>query len=298
MAERVDKKWAEQGLEKYSSEAIFGTLSHYGAAVDEAGFKELAKDRYPLEIATAWTESWRGTGQFARFPYAAALALWSRYHGERLAPGTVAEALVGLLGALKALRDDVPNAPVGKWLSRMQELKPRLPLEGGRLEERFSNELFLHLPPEALELFDALGPDLARAGHTEDALDFARWEELLVPAREGVATALVEAAGPDKAAGLARLKAISVDAARALETRLIAIDALLNEGENEAALLAAEPVLDEAEKKEDHHLALAAAGRVAHVLAELKDGARLRALEDRIDRLQEAHARAHPDHSH
>ena len=30
-SERVDKGWTKQGLGKYSTEAIFGSLSHYGA---------------------------------------------------------------------------------------------------------------------------------------------------------------------------------------------------------------------------------------------------------------------------
>lgn len=296
MADRVDKKWAETGLKKYSNEAIYGTLAHYGVSIDEGKFKEQSQDRYPLDLAAEWSDGWKGTGQFAKFPYAAAMELWGRVHPDRIAPGTVAEAVVGLLTALKALQEDVPGAPVGKRLERMGELKPKIPTENGKIQEKFADELFSHFGEEVLQLFDGIGPNLARAGHIDDALEFAQWEEFLVPAREGVATALVEAAGGDKQKGLATLKALSADSARSLETRLIAIDALLNEGENDAALLAAEPVLDEAEKKEDHHLALAAAARVAHVYEQKGDRAKLKALEVRVDALQEAHTKAHPHH--
>lgn len=297
MADRVDKKWAEQGLKNYSNEAILGTLAHYGAAVDEASFKDLSKERYPLDLAAEWSARWKGTGQFAKFPYAAAMELWGRFNPDRIAPGTVAEAVVGLLTALKQLQEDVPGAPVGKRIERLQELKPKIPLENGKIQEKFAEEIFAHFPDEVLQLFDGLGPNLARAGHIDDALEFAQWEEFLVPAREGVATALVQAAGgDDKEKGLATLKTISVDAARSMETRLIAVDALLNEGENDAALAAAEPLLDEAEKKEDHHVALAAAARVAHVYEQLGDRAKLQALEARADKLHEAHTRAHPHH--
>ena len=43
-AERVDKKWQEKGLESYSTEAILGTLQHYGVTTDEAAFKKVAEN--------------------------------------------------------------------------------------------------------------------------------------------------------------------------------------------------------------------------------------------------------------
>ena len=53
-ADRVDKGWVKQGLGKYSTEAILGSLQHYGAAVQgEAEFKAMGGEKFPLEIAEA-----------------------------------------------------------------------------------------------------------------------------------------------------------------------------------------------------------------------------------------------------
>ena len=71
-ADRVDKQWKERGLEQYSTQAIIGSLNHYGVTVDEAGFRQLAAERYPLEIAGTWRGTWKGKGQFLQLPYVAA----------------------------------------------------------------------------------------------------------------------------------------------------------------------------------------------------------------------------------
>src|SRR4051812_7684016 len=105
MADRVDKNWQTGGLKGYSTEAILGTLSHYGAKVDEAGYRKLAADSYPMAIATQWHEGWKGTGQFARFPFAAAEELWSRWEKERLLPSALAEKLGALIVALSQLHE-------------------------------------------------------------------------------------------------------------------------------------------------------------------------------------------------
>ena len=41
--ERVNKKWMDIGIDKYSTAAILGTLAHYGVALDEASFKKAAE---------------------------------------------------------------------------------------------------------------------------------------------------------------------------------------------------------------------------------------------------------------
>src|SRR5579871_6245201 len=69
---RVDKAWIAKGLQDYPTEAILGTLKHYGAETDEATFKKLAQDKFPIGIAEEWHKSWKGTGQFSKFPAAAA----------------------------------------------------------------------------------------------------------------------------------------------------------------------------------------------------------------------------------
>lgn len=298
MAERVDKRWQEQGLAKYSTGAILGTLQHYGVSVDEDAFRKASAERYPLVIATEWLQSWKGTGQFSQFPYPAAQELWQRMQPERLAPGTVAQALVGLLAALNAMLDDAAGAPVGKRFAAMKELKAKIPVKDGGATQEFADEVFAHLPEPMLELFDAVGERLAAAGHVDDADEFTEWEEFLVPVRRGIASALVRAAKGEKDAAVASLVALTGDAGRGDETQLLAIDGLLHLKEFEKARGPAEALLTRAEKAEDHHLALGAGGRLAHLLEQLGDNAALRALEPRMEQVAQAHDRAHPHHRH
>src|SRR4051794_3891473 len=105
MSERVDKTWHTKGIETYSVAAILGSLTHYGVPVTEASFLELAKEDFPLTIAMKWHEHWKGTGQFSRFPGAAAEELWRRLKGGELAPTDLSLALVNLLGTLNGTLD-------------------------------------------------------------------------------------------------------------------------------------------------------------------------------------------------
>ena len=59
--DRVDKGWTKKGLDSYSTEAILGTLAHYGVATDESGFRALAEGQFPLQIARSWADSRRVT---------------------------------------------------------------------------------------------------------------------------------------------------------------------------------------------------------------------------------------------
>jgi hypothetical protein len=113
MSERVDKKWADKGLTGYSNEAILGTLQHYGVSCDEAAFRAQAEQAYPLGIAMGWMEKWKGTGQFARFPPAAAEMLWRRWLPDRPTPGEFIEAHAGEREpALQRLEEVAKSGPL------------------------------------------------------------------------------------------------------------------------------------------------------------------------------------------
>ena len=43
--DRVDKAWQRKGLKDYSTEAIIGTLGHYGIQVNEADFRDRKSTR-------------------------------------------------------------------------------------------------------------------------------------------------------------------------------------------------------------------------------------------------------------
>src|SRR5690349_2309717 len=103
--ERVDKGWQKQGLTKYSTPAIIGTLAHYGIAVDEAKVKDRVAKEFPLHIAEEWQKQWKGTGQFTPFPIAAADELWRRFADGRLPPSEFALSLVQLMQALEGMRE-------------------------------------------------------------------------------------------------------------------------------------------------------------------------------------------------
>ena len=55
-------------------------------------------------------------------------------------------------------------------------------------------------------------------------------------------------------------------------------------------------LLDEAEPKQDFHLALEMGQRLAFVYEKKRDLPAMRELRDRITKVQEAHAAAHPGH--
>jgi len=75
MTARVDKQWQQKGLKVYGTDAILGTLQHYGVKVDEADFKALAETHFPLAMAQQWLAGWKGTGPLGQFPFLAAQEL-------------------------------------------------------------------------------------------------------------------------------------------------------------------------------------------------------------------------------
>src|SRR5438132_9586583 len=153
-----------------------GTRSYYGTKADEASFKKMAEAMFPLQIAEEWHKSWKGTGQFSRFPAVAADELWKRLAGDRLQPAEFALALVKLLHALEAMREGKPDAPVGDAFKAVNEMKAKVPMENGKPHKRFVVETGFHMG-KWVQNFDHLAESLAKDGHIDDAEDFAAIEE-------------------------------------------------------------------------------------------------------------------------
>jgi hypothetical protein len=294
-SERVDKGWTKQGLGKYSTEAIFGSLSHYGAATDEAGFKALAAEKFPLEIAEGMMKGWKGTGPWQRFPLVAVDELYGRLLPEKLAPGKFAALLVELMHALGRMMEGAQDAPVGVKFKAVQELKPQVPLKDGKPAEPWVNELLWRLG-EWRKVLGRIVMDLAKSGNAEDAEEFLGLEEFLVPDWAGTTRALVRASKGEKAEAIADLRKIAEDAGRRSEARAAAVDCVLQLESWEDAGAMAMGILDESEKKGDFHVALEMGQRLAFVYEKKRDLPAMRELRDRITKVQEAHAAAHPEH--
>lgn len=294
--ERVDKAWQKTGLEKYSTAAILATLRHYGVAVDEAGFTSEAKEKFPLEIAQSWHAAWKGTGQFARYPWAACTELWRRVNPDRLAPHELALAVFELMRALKQLLDGAPNAPVGPAFQKIDELKPKVPLKDGAPHPAFLGELTVHMA-EAMNDFNQLGLDLAKDGHDEDAEAFVQLEELLFPAWRGITRAMMRAQKGEQVQAAKDLEAIARDTTRQGESRMSALDALIALDAQEPAREIAQGLFEDGQKANDFHLALAAGERLVNLMSQSGDRQGAEELYGKLQQLQQAHDAAH-DHHH
>lgn len=293
--ERVDKGWQSKGLSGYSTAAILGTLKHYGVVLDEAGFQKLAKEKYPLAITEDWLAVWKGTGQFSPYPQAAADELWRRLETERLSPGTLAEAVAKLMSALGDLVRGSPEAPVGERFKAVDELRAKVPQAEGKSDAKFLGEVVLHLGNWVEEL-NHLAENLAKAGHVDDAADFAEVEEFLFPERLGTVKAMVRWMKGEKAEGVADLVAVASDGQRELQNRLSAVDALLQCEAFAEAKPHAVALLDQAEKQDDIHVALHVGERVAYIVDRMGPAADRRALLDRLEALDAKHVEQHPGH--
>ncbi|MFO0597283.1 MAG: hypothetical protein U0228_18360 [Myxococcaceae bacterium] len=254
MSERVDKKWVDRGIDSYSTEAILGTLGHYGVEMTEARYLELAKTMFPLAIAQEWHDQWKGTGQFSRFPAAAAEELWSRFKKGELAPTDLALTLIGLLGSLDGALSG--KADDGTWDSRFKMVEayiPKIPTEP-KTRERFMVETLAAVGDEWSQVFDGMPEALAQKGHPALADRLVSVDEGLFPEHQGVMRAVVKAAKGDKPAAIADLTAIANDTSRIPFARLGAATGLMELGhfDVKAPLIA---LLDEAEKKRDVDLA-------------------------------------------
>lgn len=262
--ERVDKQWSKKGLTGYSTEAILGTLSHYGVPLDEAGFKASAEGRFPIELAEGWSPSWKGVGPFQRFPVAAADELFRRLTG-RLSPAEVAEKVVVLMSALSDSKSEA--AYLEDAFSAAQRLVPKLPASPQE-RGRFTSEVITFLSG-VLEAFDGLAVKLAQRGQVAEAERFARLEEALFPVRQGLALALVALAKGDTEAGLAALEAIANDKARDPHARLMGADALFHHGASERALGPLHALIDEAEADGDFDFTYELVHRLRHLVGHL-----------------------------
>ena len=294
MSERVDKGWHAKGIETFSVSAILGTLTHYGVPVTEEGFLALAKEDFPLAIAMDWHERWKGTGQFSRFPAAAAEELWRRLKAGELAPTDLALAMVNLLGTLDAALEKKPDD--GTLETRFKVIEgclPRLPAPGDR-HEKFMAEMVGAIG-EWLEVLDGMAEALAKKDLPSLADRFVALEEALFPVRQGTATALVKAAKGEVQAALVELVAIAADAKRDDFARLSAIDGLFQYDQLADAKRFTLELVDRAEQQKDVDLASEAVERLTRLLKidpKRTDRAELRARVEQLSRVLEASADA------
>lgn len=287
MAERVDKSWKQRGLEGYSTQAILGTLGHYGVSVDEAALA--AEVRYPMELALSWKAAWRGTGQFVDFPWAAANELTTRLRPEALTPAKLAQAVLEVVACgLRSVEGDEPA--FGPALEAAEALTPGLPSEPGR-RDAFFGELVEYLQAWARP-FNELPVRLARAGRGDEARRLAALAEALFPDKAGCVVALVRAESGEREAALADVESWAMEATRDVYARASALDALYALGAREAARGCGLAVFD----------AAAAAGKwgladsVGHLLAQVADGADAGFRAEAQRRLVLAHARGGGHH--
>jgi hypothetical protein len=282
--ERVDKGWSSKGIETFSTAAIFGTLAHYGVTITEAEFLAASKEEFPLGLAMQWHERWKGTGQFSRFPAAAAEELWRRLNPGEIAPTDLSLAIVNLCSTMEDALDG--KADDGTWDTRFKVVEaylPRLPPPSDR-REKFLAEMVGALG-EWLEVFDGLAEALAHEQQGALADRLVAIEEALFEVRKGSATALVKAAKGDVAGALKDLVAIAADASRDDFSRLCAIDGLFEHGGEAEAKQYTLELLDRAEKEKDVELASEVVERLSRLLkADPKRGDR-NELRQRVEQL-------------
>lgn len=290
MSERVDKTWHTKGIETYSVAAILGSLSHYGVPVTEESFLALTKEDFPLTIAMGWHEHWKGTGQFSRFPAAAAEELWRRLKGGEIAPTDLSLALVNLLTALNGELDKKPDdGTLDTRFKVVEAYLGRVPPAGDR-REKFMAEMVGSMG-EWLEVFDGMAEALAKKDQPALADRFVAFEETLFPVRRGTAAALVKAAKGDQYGALVDLRLIAGDSKRDDFTRLSAIDGLFQFNQVDDAKAFTLELVDRAEKEKDVELASEAVERLTRLLRidpKRVDRAELRARVEQLSRVLEA----------
>lgn len=293
MTERLDKQWQEKGLKAYSTEAILGTLGHYGVSVDPTSFKAQAELAYPLTIAQSWMNLWKGTGKFAKLPGAAVEELWRRLTPNLLQPLDVVDALTQLMKALIALRQKQDTAPVDATFDAMEASLKKLP-DAGERREHFMAEVVMVLSG-TLETLDLMAEGLAKDGHTAQADRFVAVEEALFPVRKGVSAALVSAAKGDHAGALKALGAIAGDGARDEYAQLSAIDALIHLRAIDGAIGPLSALGDKADQANDGDL-LAQLDRRWHALADTGNPAAMAGLRTSHQRMERFGGHRHHHH--
>jgi hypothetical protein len=270
MADRVDKSWQDKGLAAYPVEALVGTLTHYGVAVDEASFKALAKENFPLAIAAQWSEAWKGTGKFKDFPFPAADELWRRWLKETLAPNELALGVLELLRALGRLEGAGPAKTPDAAFDAVEAMVSRGP-PAGDARERFMAEV-VQAMGQLMRAFDTAAEALAKKGEAQAATRFVALEEQLFPVRAGVSRLLVDAVLGKEPDTATRLEALAVDPARDAFARVAAVDALLHLAEGPRAAPGLFKLMEEAVKNHDHGLAEVALERLRTLLKALPEG--------------------------
>ncbi len=293
MSERVEKQWKDKGLAAYSTSAIIGTLNHYGVKLDEPALKAAAADRSPLELAGEWGRTWKGTGQFAAFPYAAANELIARLFPERPTPMRVAQNLLELIAQGLRVASGQPG-DLGPAYATFEKFVPNLPAVGER-RDAFLQELVSFIESWARP-FNELPTQLAKAGKKEDALRFATVQETLFTDREGCVKALVRAETGEREAAITELDAWAADTSREVFKRYSALDALYQLQAWGGIKAAGLSVFDVAAAQEKWTLA----DSVAHLLAHMvqASGADKTYAQQVEQRLELAHRHSGGHHHH
>jgi hypothetical protein len=282
--ERVDKGWQQRGIDAYSADAIVGTLAHYGVQIDETSFKARATESFPLAIAMTWHQQWKGTGQFSRFPAAAAEELWRRWLPGQIAPTDVALAVINLMKNLADLLGEKPDE--GTLETRFKVVEAYLPSIPTASPRR---DLFLGEMAGAMadwmEPLEGMAQSLTKKKHDALADRFVALDETLFTERRGVASALVQAERGDRAGSVKALSALALDSTRDFWNRLLALDALFDFEEDERAKEATLVLFDDVEKGKDLEQLSAVVERLSHLLEVDPTMPERNALRMRIEKL-------------
>jgi hypothetical protein len=181
----------------------------------------------------------------------------------------------------------------------MKAIRQRMPLdEKGQPQLAFVERALGGFDEKVAEMFDSMAEVLAKMGQTAHADAFAEFEEFLLPDRRGIATSIVRANKGERDPALTDLEAVSVDTSRTPISRLLAVDALIHLGAWPQAVARARPMMLQAEKDGDIHLAIDLCARLEHVYKATGDRAALQDLASDAARLNAAHDHMHPGHRH
>ena len=294
MSARVDKQWKEKGLSSFGVDAILGTLGHYGVKFDEASFKAAAADKYPLELALEWNQSWKGTGQFQQFPFAAVNELFARLLPEKVTPQKVAVALMEVMSACALVTQGREDAKVDEAFGKIEPLASQLPPAGDR-RDAFLSELVSYIEPVA-KAFNELPVALAQQGKKGEALRLATLTEKLFEDRAGTVTAVVRALTGEREGAVTDLAAWAADAGREVYARYYALDALYQLDAFAALQANGLAVFDAAATEKKWSLA----DTIAHMLASLvrKTETSTEFIQQVNARLERAHAQTGGHHHH
>ncbi len=229
--ERVDKNWQQRELDQFSTNAILGTLAHYGVQTDEKAFIELALTEYPIGIAHRWHEGWKGKGQFLKFPVAAAEELWHRLLPGQVAPADIALAVINLLktldGVLGKKKDEGMLETRFKVVENYVAKVPPAAADSTR-RDAFEVEVMYAMGDEWAQVLDAMGAALAKQGERAHAERLTTIEEALFPVRAGTARALMRAAAGENAEAKAELDRLAADATKPADVHIAVVDAFID----------------------------------------------------------------------